>query len=89
VGYHISSSLTVSDRRKAERDLFALYQQRLLAQGVDPPGWAISWDGYRRGILHGFYLWAITLAVDPAITKELLTRLGTAAADHDAYLSVP
>jgi phosphotransferase family enzyme len=89
VGYHISSSLTVADRRKAERDLFALYRQRLLAQGVDPPEWAISWDGYRRGVLHGFYLWAITLAVDPAITKELLTRLGTAAADHDAYGSVP
>jgi hypothetical protein len=88
VGYHISSSLTVADRREAERDLFDLYRQRLLAHGVDPPEWAISWDGYRRGVLHGFYLWAITLAVDPIITKELLTRLGTAAADHDAYGSV-
>ncbi len=88
VGYHISSSLTVADRRKAEQDLFALYRQSLLAHGVDPPEWAISWDGYRRGVLHGFYLWAITLAVDPAITTELLTRLGTAAADHDAFGSV-
>jgi hypothetical protein len=88
VGYHIASSLTVADRRQSERDLFALYRERLRGHGVDPPEWAVSWDGYRRGVLHGFYLWAITLAVDPAITTELLTRLGTAASDHDVFGSV-
>jgi len=89
VGYHIASSLTVEDRRRSEGDLFALYRETLLAQGVEPPEWAVSWTGYGRGVLHGLYLWAITLAVDPAITAELLTRLGTAAADHNVYQSVP
>jgi len=75
VGYHIASSLRVEDRRKSERDLFDHYKAELAARGVEPPEWAISWTGYRRGVLHGLYLWAITLAVDPAITAELLTRL--------------
>ena len=43
------------------------------------------WPGVRRGIVHGFFLWAITLKVKPAITTELLTRLGTAVDDHDAF----
>ena len=44
--------------------------------------------GLRQGIVHGFFLWSITLRVDPAITTVLLTRLGTAAADHDALVAV-
>lgn len=89
VGYHVASSLTVEDRRSSERDLFAHYGAELRRLGANPPAWAVSWDGYRRGILHGFFLWAITLEVDPAITSALLTRLGTAADDHDGLASVP
>ena len=36
-------------------------------------------------MVHGFYLWAITLKVMPEITSRLIERLGTACADHDAY----
>jgi len=46
------------------------------------------WRGLRRRFLHGFYLWGITLKVDPRKTTVLLERLGTAVADHDAYAEV-
>ena len=39
-------------------------------------------------MVYGFFLWGITLKVDPPITTELLTRLGTATADHDAYSAI-
>ncbi|CUU56693.1 Phosphotransferase enzyme family protein [Parafrankia irregularis] len=84
VGYHIASALTVSDRRRTERDLVAHYLDRLRAAGVEAPPDNAVWPGIGRGIIHGLYLWAITLKVDPAVTSLLLTRLGTAAADHDA-----
>ena len=89
VGYHITSALTVPDRRRAERDLLRHYLSRLGAAGADVPPWDEAWRGFRRGIVHGFYLWAITLKVNPAVTSVLLERLGTAASDHDAYAAVP
>ncbi|MBL7489646.1 aminoglycoside phosphotransferase family protein [Frankia sp. AgB1.9] len=88
VGYHLASALTVEDRRGAERDLVRHYLDRLRAGGVEPPAWDDAWLGVRRGIVHGFFLWGITLRVDPAVTALLLTRLGTAAADHDALAAV-
>ena len=88
VGYHLATALTVADRRKNEDDLVRHYLDHLRAAGVDAPGWDEAWVGVRRGILHGFYMWAITLLVKPAITTTFLTRLGTAVADHDVYASV-
>lgn len=89
VGYHLASALSVEDRRRAEHDLVRHYLDRLKAEGGDPPSWDNAWLGVRRGMLHGFYLWGITLKVDPEIIAVLLQRLGTAAADHDAFGSVP
>ena len=42
------------------------------------------WRSISRDMVHGFYLWAITMKVDPPITTALLERLGTAVDDHDA-----
>lgn len=88
VGYHLCSALSVDDRRANERDLVGHYLARLTSAGVPAPSEAEVGEGIRRGILHGFYLWGITQQVAPPITTMLLTRLGTAAADHDAYGSV-
>ena len=84
VGYHIASALTIEDRRHVERDLMGHYLERLAAGGIEAPSWDAAWRGVRRGIVYGFFLWGITLKVDPAVTSRLLERLGTAAADHDA-----
>jgi Phosphotransferase enzyme family len=88
VGYHIASTLAADDRRRFERELVGHYLDRLVAYGVEAPPEGDVWPGVRRGFVHGFYLWGITLKVDPAITAALLERLGTAVADHDAFDSI-
>lgn len=84
VGYHIASTLTVDDRRRAERDLLRHYLDALASDGVTPPPWDEAWRAIAFGMVHGFYLWSITTKVQPAIIATLLHRLGTAVADHDA-----
>jgi hypothetical protein len=88
VGYHLASALAIEDRRQNEQDLLRHYLDELRSAGVEVPSWDDAWQGVRQGILHGFFLWSITLKVNPAITRILLHRLGTAAADHDAYAAV-
>ncbi|MDT3439191.1 MULTISPECIES: phosphotransferase family protein [unclassified Pseudofrankia] len=88
VGYHIASVLSVADRRSHERDLLAHYLDRLRAAGIEAPAWDEAWNLLGRGVLHGFYLWGVTVKVDPPITASLLERLGTAAADHDVFAAV-
>jgi hypothetical protein len=85
VGYHIASALTVADRRAHEADLVRHYLAELRAAGIEPPAQREISVGLRLGILHGFYLWGITQFVARPITGALLHRLGTAAADHDAF----
>jgi hypothetical protein len=84
VGYHIASTLTVDERRQAERDLLRHYLDALAAQGVDPPPWDQSWRAMAFGMLHGLFLWGITTKQPRAVIATLLHRLGTAVADHDA-----
>jgi hypothetical protein len=88
VGYHLASALTVEDRRRSEDDLVRHYLDQLSGAGVAAPSLDEAWLGVRRGIIYGFFLWGITLKVDPAVTTALLTRLGTAAADHDAFAAI-
>lgn len=82
VGYHLCSALPIEVRRANERDLVRHYLSELAARGAPAPSETEAWEGIRLGIMYGFYLWAITAKVDPAITTELNTRLGTAADDH-------
>ena len=89
VGYHIGSTLDPDVRRANEDDLLRHYLDVLAAGGVDAPSLDAGRDAIRRGYLEGFFLWAITLKVDPPITTKLLDRLGAAVADHDAFASVP
>jgi hypothetical protein len=88
VGYHIASTLTVDERRSAERDLLRHYLAALASHGVTPPPWDEAWRAIAFGMVHGFFLWGITTKVQPAIIATLLHRLGTAVADRDA-LSLP
>jgi hypothetical protein len=88
VGYHIAATLPVDERRRAERDLLRHYLDCLKSFGVEPPAWDTAWGALRQGILHGFFLWAITTKVEPAIIEILLHRLGTAAADFTALSTI-
>jgi len=85
VGYHIATMLSVEDRRAHQDALVAEYLDRLVAGGIERPSPGEVASGLRRSFVHGFYLWAITLRVDPLAIAALLERLGTAIDDHDAY----
>lgn len=52
VAYFIVGSLTVADRRHAERDLIAHYLQRMAEHGVREMSFDAAWRDYRR---HAFY----------------------------------
>jgi hypothetical protein len=85
VGYHIASVLTVDDRRRHEDALLRHYLDCLATSGIELARGDDTWQEVRLGMVHGFYLWGITLKVDPRKTSVLLERLGTAVADHGAY----
>jgi aminoglycoside phosphotransferase (APT) family kinase protein len=85
VAYHIAAVLTPEDRRAHERGLIDIYLERLAALGgpaIDREG---AWARYRKATAYGYYLWAITRKVDPAIMVEFVRRLGLAVADHGAF----
>lgn len=84
VGYHLAATLPVEVRRRTEEDLLDHYLDRLAAGGVTLDRGADVWQSLGRGMVHGFYLWGITMKVDPPITTALLERLGTAVDDHGA-----
>jgi hypothetical protein len=88
VGYHLASVLNVADRRRSEDDLVRHYLDRLKSNGIAVPDTDVVWRGLQRGMVHGFYLWGITLKVDPRKTAVLLERLGAAVDDHDAYKEI-
>jgi hypothetical protein len=83
--YHIAAVLEVEDRRRSEQDLLRHYLERLAAHGGEPPAWDEAWRRYRQSTVYGYFLWAITLRVQPEIIHTFVTRLGTAAADHDGF----
>jgi hypothetical protein len=73
-------------RAANERDLLQHYLDALGAEGVtNVPDWDTAWDGYRMGIVHGFFLWGITVYVRPEVIAQLLRRLGTAVDEHGSY----
>jgi hypothetical protein len=86
VGDHIASALDPDVRATHERDLLQQYLDALGAAGVSTvPSWDDAWDGYRKGVVHGFFLWGITVYVRPEVIAQLLRRLGTAADELDSY----
>jgi hypothetical protein len=88
VGYHLASAVAVDDRRRSERDLLGHYLERLQAEGGQPPSWDDAWRMIAVGMVYGFFLWSITLKVDPIVIAAMLERLGVAVTDHDAYRAV-
>jgi hypothetical protein len=86
VGYHIASALEPDVRAANERDLLQHYVDALAAAGVETlPNSDDTWDGYRKGVVHGFFLWGITVYVRPEVIAQLLRRLGTAADELGSY----
>jgi hypothetical protein len=85
VAYHISSVLPVEHRREAEQDLLRHYLDRVAVHGGHPPKWNEAWDLYRVSLAYGYFMWGMTLRVDPPIIKEFIYRIGHAISDHDTF----
>lgn len=87
VNYLITTALPIDQRRDNERDLLAFYLDRLKAHGAtDVPGFAESWDEYRRCLVWGVYIgWLTTNIANYGWEITVLNhlRLTTAFEDHD------
>ncbi|SHN45277.1 phosphotransferase family protein [Cryptosporangium aurantiacum] len=82
VSYHLAAVLDPGERQRSERDLLDHYLDRLGSHGAAPPSREDAWHAYRASLPYGFYLWAITRAVDRPVIEHLTARLGQAVADH-------
>src|SRR3546814_9560877 len=54
--YFVIGSITIEDRRKAERDLLRHYCSELSRHGVEI-GFDQAWDDYRRWVIWGLVGW--------------------------------
>jgi hypothetical protein len=82
VGYLIAATLTPEQRRVSEQDLLRHYLDRRAAYGGAAPSFDDAWPLLVDGMVHGFFLWSITTKVAPDVIAVLLSRLGSAVADH-------
>jgi hypothetical protein len=89
VGYAVSCGLEVEDRRAWERELLALYLDRLAACGGKAPFFDDAWLAYRQQLIHGLAFWLATIGVTAlqpelqprAVCEANIRRMGQAVAD--------
>jgi hypothetical protein len=85
VAYHLGSALSVEDRRTHERELVSHYLDQLGGLGVEAPALDAAFDAYRKAMVYGYYMWAITRKVERPTINEFTHRLGTAVVDHESF----
>lgn len=77
VAYALSSSLDIEDRRAWERDLIALYLDRLAAAGGNAPSFEQAWLSYRQQMFHGFIFWTYTFLIGKVAPLQPDTHVRT------------
>jgi aminoglycoside phosphotransferase (APT) family kinase protein len=84
VPYHIAGALSVEDRRKHEKDLFAHYLSALKANGG--PAYTVEelWLDYRRYEMGMGWIWCTCsyLMQPPETVAAMTERHAAAVADH-------
>ena len=85
VAYHIAAVLPVEVAQAEERALLTHYLAEMQALGCEMPDAETSWRQFREAAAYGYYLWAITRRVDPAIIHVFVARLGQAVVRHDTF----
>ena len=85
VGYHICALLPVEVAAANEQRLLAHYLELLAAEGVEPPSFDEALRQYRWAVIYGYYMWAITRRVDPAVINVFVNRLGSAVERSGSY----
>jgi aminoglycoside phosphotransferase (APT) family kinase protein len=85
VAYHLSTALSIEDRRAYERDLLRHYLGELAAQGAPAPAFDDAWDLYRRSFSYGYLLWVITQIRGRDEVLAHMPRIAAAMTDHQTY----
>jgi hypothetical protein len=85
VSYHINALLDVATAEREERNLLHHYLEAARGLGVDVPDRDTAWKQYRASAIYGYYMWAITRRVDPAIINVFTNRLGSAVTRHESH----
>ncbi len=85
VAYHTCAVLPVEVAEREERNLLRHYLGLMRGSGQILPDEEQAWRQYREAVVYGYFLWAITRRVDPAITVQFVDRLGRAVMRHDSY----
>lgn len=87
VGYFLAGSLSVSDRRRFERELLDGYLDSLSSLGVAAPGADDAWDQYRATPAFGLGTWMHTFSAGSFQPEDVclatIERFATAYADLD------
>ncbi len=84
VAYMICSSLPIDLRRRIDRQLIALYCDRMGRHGITI-AFEDAWDKYREGIMYGLFGWTTTEDAYHYEEDEIgryATAFATAASDH-------
>lgn len=85
VAYHINAVLPVQIAEREERNLLRHYLETARSLGGSTPDDEEAWAQYRKSVVYGFMLWAITRTVAPEIIKTFIQRLGGAVTRHETY----
>jgi hypothetical protein len=88
VAYHLATALEPTVRAAHERELLEHYLGELARHGGPPISIDDAWDDYRAGAAYGYFMWAMTRRVVPAITEELARRAGRAVLDNASYAAL-
>ena len=83
----IVGSLSVADRRQAERKLVNDYVTRLIQNGVTGLDRNEAWNEYRRFIAYGFFIWIRVPPAQHPIEHNIAQseRFGAAMVDQDVF----
>ena len=89
LSYALATALVPEDRRNWEKDLVALYADRLSQRSGTPVSFAEAWQAYRHQMLPALAMWTITLRHDEALpdmqpedmSLAMIERIATAMDD--------
>jgi hypothetical protein len=85
VAYHVCAVLSVDLAEREERALLDHYLDVVRRLGGAVPDRDTAWEQYRMSVVYGYFLWAITRRVEPAITNVFVNRLGSAVTRHESF----
>jgi hypothetical protein len=94
--YIIATALEVEERRSSERELLALYLDRLGAVTGEQIPFPLAWEAYRQSFFYPYFAWLYTIGrsrVQPSfqpreVSLAMIERIAAAIADLDSLGAV-